>query len=60
MLDESGGIPPPPRPPAARTPAEGTLMLEDLDPAETREWLEALDSVLAFEGTITGLYLPRR
>ena len=25
-------------------------MLEDLDPAETREWLEALDSVLAFEG----------
>jgi len=25
-------------------------MLEDLDPAETREWVEALDSVLAFEG----------
>ena len=25
-------------------------MLEDLDPAETREWIEALDSVLAFEG----------
>ena len=25
-------------------------MLEDLDPAETREWLEALDSVLAYEG----------
>src|SRR5580698_8734020 len=24
-------------------------MLEDLDPAETREWLEALDSVLAYE-----------
>ena len=26
------------------------LMLEDLDPAETREWVEALDSVLAYEG----------
>ncbi|MBV9205275.1 MAG: pyruvate dehydrogenase (acetyl-transferring), homodimeric type [Actinobacteria bacterium] len=25
-------------------------MLEDLDPVETREWVEALDSVLAFEG----------
>ena len=25
-------------------------MLEDLDPAETREWVDALDSVLAFEG----------
>lgn len=25
-------------------------MLEDLDPAETREWLDALDSVLEFEG----------
>ncbi len=25
-------------------------MLEDLDPAETREWIEALDSVLAYEG----------
>ena len=25
-------------------------MLEDLDPAGTREWLEALDSVLAYEG----------
>ncbi len=25
-------------------------MLEDLDPAETREWVEALESVLAFEG----------
>jgi pyruvate dehydrogenase E1 component len=25
-------------------------VLEDLDPAETREWLDALDSVLAFEG----------
>jgi len=24
--------------------------LEDLDPVETREWLEALDSVLAYEG----------
>ena len=26
-------------------------MLVDPDPAETREWLEALDSVLEFEGT---------
>ena len=25
-------------------------MLKDLDPAETREWLDSLDSVLAFEG----------
>ncbi|MDP9417396.1 MAG: pyruvate dehydrogenase (acetyl-transferring), homodimeric type, partial [Actinomycetota bacterium] len=25
-------------------------VLDDLDPAETREWVEALDSVLAFEG----------
>ncbi len=25
-------------------------MLDDLDPAETQEWIEALDSVLAFEG----------
>src|SRR6201985_3620481 len=29
---------------------QGALMLEDLDPAETREWVEALESVLAFEG----------
>src|SRR6201982_432964 len=29
---------------------QGALMLEDLDPAETREWVEALDSVLACEG----------
>jgi pyruvate dehydrogenase complex dehydrogenase (E1) component len=26
-------------------------MLEDLDPAETREWRKALDSVLAYELT---------
>jgi pyruvate dehydrogenase E1 component len=26
-------------------------MLEDLDPGETREWIEALESVLAVEGT---------
>ena len=26
-------------------------MLVDPDPAETREWLDALDSVLEFEGT---------
>jgi pyruvate dehydrogenase E1 component len=32
-------------------------MLEDLDPAETREWLEALDSVLAFEGADRAFYL---
>jgi pyruvate dehydrogenase E1 component len=25
-------------------------MLEDLDPAETREWVDALDSVMTFEG----------
>ena len=33
-------------------------MLEDLDPAETREWLEALDSVLAYEGADRALFLP--
>ena len=32
-------------------------MLEDLDPAETREWVEALDSVLAFEGADRAFYL---
>ncbi|HXZ75669.1 MAG TPA: pyruvate dehydrogenase (acetyl-transferring), homodimeric type, partial [Streptosporangiaceae bacterium] len=32
-------------------------MLEDLDPAETREWLEALDSVLAFEGADRAFFL---
>jgi pyruvate dehydrogenase E1 component len=32
-------------------------MLEDLDPAETREWLEALDSVLAFEGRDRAFFL---
>ena len=32
-------------------------MLEDLDPAETREWLEALDSVLTFEGADRAFYL---
>src|SRR4249919_3513042 len=36
---------------------QGALMLEDLDPAETREWVEALDSVLAFEGTDRAFYL---
>src|SRR5437763_11751232 len=32
-------------------------MLEDLDPAETREWLEALASVLAYEGADRAFYL---
>ncbi len=32
-------------------------MLEDLDPAETREWIEALDSVLAFEGADRAFHL---
>src|SRR5713101_4006898 len=36
---------------------EGTLMLEDLDPTETREWLEALDSVLAYEGADRAFFL---
>ena len=36
---------------------KGTLMLEDLDPAETREWLEALDSVLAYEGADRAFFL---
>ncbi len=31
----------------------GITMLEDLDPAETREWLEALDSVLSY-GVVQG------
>jgi pyruvate dehydrogenase E1 component len=33
------------------------MMLEDLDPAETREWLEALDSVLAYEGADRAFHL---
>src|SRR5947209_5638958 len=41
------------RPPSG----QGALMLEDLDPAETREWLEALDSVLAYEGADRAFYL---
>jgi pyruvate dehydrogenase E1 component len=41
----------------ARIADEGTLMLEDLDPAETREWLEALDSVLAYEGADRAFFL---
>src|ERR1700759_5748198 len=36
---------------------QGALMLEGLDPAETREWVEALDSVLAFEGADRAFYL---
>src|SRR5690348_2227855 len=36
---------------------QGALMLEDLDPAETREWVEALESVLAFEGADRAYYL---
>src|SRR4249920_3167876 len=36
---------------------QGALMLEDLDPAETREWVEALDSVLAFEGADRAFFL---
>ena len=36
---------------------QGATMLEDLDPAETREWLEALDSVLAYEGADRAFYL---
>jgi len=32
-------------------------VLEDLDPAETREWIEALDSVLAFEGADRAFHL---
>src|SRR5260370_40272530 len=32
-------------------------MMEDLDPAETGGWLEALDSVLAFEGADRAFYL---
>src|SRR5256885_16326466 len=39
------------------TGGQGPLMLEDLDPAETREWLEALDSVLAYEGADRAFYL---
>ena len=32
-------------------------MLEDLDPAETREWVDALDSVMAFEGADRAFFL---
>jgi pyruvate dehydrogenase E1 component len=36
---------------------KGIPMLEDLDPAETREWLDALDSVLTFEGSDRAFFL---
>jgi pyruvate dehydrogenase E1 component len=32
-------------------------VLEDLDPAETREWVDALDSVLTFEGADRAFFL---
>ena len=32
-------------------------MLEDLDPAETREWVDALDSVMTFEGADRTFFL---
>jgi pyruvate dehydrogenase E1 component len=32
-------------------------MLNDIDPVETREWLDALESVLAFEGTDRARFL---
>ena len=32
-------------------------MPQDLDPVETREWLEALDSVLAFDGADRATFL---
>ena len=35
----------------------GVHMLEDLDPAETREWVDALDSVMAFEGADRAFFL---
>jgi hypothetical protein len=35
----------------------GIPMLEDLDPAETREWVDALDSVMAFEGADRRFFL---
>src|SRR5215213_3565829 len=36
---------------------DGWPMLNDVDPVETREWLDALDSVLAFEGTDRARFL---
>src|SRR5512135_3780480 len=35
----------------------GVHMLEDLDPAETREWVDALDSVMTFEGADRASFL---
>ncbi len=35
----------------------GVHMLEDLDPAETHEWVDALDSVMAFEGADRAFFL---
>ena len=32
-------------------------MADDLDPAETREWLESLDAVLAFDGPDRATFL---
>ena len=32
-------------------------MTQDLDPLETREWLDALDSVVAFDGADRATFL---
>jgi pyruvate dehydrogenase E1 component len=36
---------------------EGMPMLDDLDPAETREWVDALDAVMTFEGADRAFFL---
>ncbi|HBE92083.1 MAG TPA: pyruvate dehydrogenase (acetyl-transferring), homodimeric type, partial [Gammaproteobacteria bacterium] len=33
---------------------------KDIDPAETREWLDALDAIIEFEGTDRAHYLIER
>ncbi len=43
--------------PPADVVDEGIPMLEDLDPAETREWVDALDSVMTFEGADRAFFL---
>jgi pyruvate dehydrogenase E1 component len=42
------------------TPPQDVAASQDLDPAETREWLESIDSVLRAEGPVRAHFLIER
>lgn len=46
--------------PEAQNPASSSLHLNDLDPTETREWLDALEAVIQAEGPDRAHYLIER